>query len=131
MPRNLRLIRGDVRPCRDNPDEPAVEVSIPDAPDYLQDNEIDVFLEVAGKLARMRVMSEHDVDAIAMYASRFCVWKEANDKVRESGLVINSPKGYPVQNPYLSIANRAQQDCIRILVEFGMTPSSRTRVQAQ
>ena len=130
IPRNLKLITGGLRPDRDNTEEPEAKVTVPPAPDYLQDDEIDVFVEMAGKLARMRVMTEYDVDALAMYAARFCVWKLANDNVRQVGLVVKSPKGYPIQNPYLSIANKAQQDCLRILTEFGMTPSSRTRVKA-
>lgn len=131
MPRNLRLVKGATRADRMNDKEPELRVAIPDPPDYLEDQEVDIFVEVAGKLARMRVMTEADTDALALYASRFCVWREANDNVRKTGLLTHSPKGFPMQNPYLSIANRAQQDCLKILTEFGMTPSSRTRVQQQ
>jgi len=50
--------------------------------------------------------------------------------VREMGMIVKSPKGYPIQNPFLAIANKAQRTCMDILTEFGMTPSSRTRVQS-
>lgn len=129
-PRNLRLVKGTDRPDRRNDDEPVVAVTIPNAPDYLVDNEIDVFVETAGKLARMRVMTDYDVDAIAIYAVNFVRWKEAVDKVRTMGMIVKSPKGYPIQNPFLSIANKSQHEMLRILTEFGLTPSSRTRVHS-
>jgi len=107
-----------------------VEVAIPDPPDYLIDDEIDVFTLTAAKLARMRVMTEADVDALAIYAVNFTRWREAIQRVREMGMIVKSPKNYPIQNPFLAIANKAQKTCLDILTEFGLTPSSRTRVQS-
>ena len=42
-------------------------------------------------------------------------------------MVIKSPSGYPVHNPYLSIANTALKQLQQFANEFGMTPSSRTK----
>ncbi len=114
-----------------NEKEPQVEVSIPDPPDHLVDEEINIFVTTAGKLARMRVMTEADVDALSIYAVNFCRWKAATQKVREMGMIVKSPKNYLIQNPFLAIANKAQKCCMDILTEFGLTPSSRTRVQSQ
>jgi len=111
-----------------NPDEPVVAVSIPDAPDYLEPDEQTIFLDTAGKLARMRVMTEYDVDALAIYSVNFVRWKEATARLHDMGLMVRSPNNFPMQNPYLSVANSAQKECLRILTEFGLTPSSRTRV---
>jgi len=127
-PRNLRLVRGTDRADRMNPDEPVVAVSIPDAPDYLEPDEQTIFLDTAGKLARMRVMTEYDVDALAIYSVNFVRWKEATARLHDMGLMVRSPNNFPMQNPYLSVANSAQKECLRILTEFGLTPSSRTRV---
>mgnify|MGYP002683875676 CR=1 FL=1 len=46
------------------------------------------------------------------------------------GLLIKAPSGYPIQNPYLAIANRAMENCYKYLQQFGLSPSARTRVQA-
>lgn len=127
-PRNLRLVVGSDRKDRMNPDEPLVPVSIPDPPEYLDPDEAAVFTEQATLLALMRVMTECDVAALAVYAVNFIRWKEAIARVKEMGLMVRSPNDFPMQNPYLAVANKAQAEMIRILVEFGMTPSSRTRV---
>jgi P27 family predicted phage terminase small subunit len=111
-----------------NDNEPLVPVSIPDAPDYLEVDETKIFVDTAEKLARMRVMTEYDVDALAIYSVNFVRWKEATMRLRDMGMMVRSPNNFPMQNPYLSVANAAQRECLRILVEFGLTPSSRTRV---
>jgi len=129
-PRNLRLVKGIDRKDRINTDEPEVEVTIPDPPDHLTEEEADKFREMGAKLARMRVMSDADVDALALYCVAFLRMVEADKRIRETGMMIKSPKGYPIQNPFLAISNRARKDCQSILAEFGMTPSSRTRVKA-
>ena len=129
-PRNLRLIQG-VTPGRMNDQEPEVEVAVPNVPRFLKGHERRCFRSTAIKLAKMRVMTEADVDALTMYAVNFVRWKEATDTIRKAGMIIKSPKNYPIQNPYLAIANKAQKVCLDILCEFGLTPSSRTRVKKE
>ena len=54
----------------------------------------------------------------------------AERNLKKYGEVILSPdKKFPVQSPYLAIANKAIEQMLKILIEFGMTPSSRSRVQ--
>ena len=36
----------------------------------------------------------------------------------------------PQQSPYMQISNKKMEQMLKFLVEFGMTPSSRARVQA-
>jgi P27 family predicted phage terminase small subunit len=43
---------------------------------------------------------------------------------------VKSPSGYPVQSPYVSIANRQTEIMMRIASEFGLTPASRSRISA-
>ncbi len=129
VPRNLRLVRGSRRATLAGDSEPVVPVIAPEPPEHLTEVEAEKFRETAALLAKMRIMSEADVDALALYATTWVRYLAATDKVRELGMIVKSPKDYPMQNPFLSIANRAQKDCMSILSEFGLTPSSRTRVQ--
>jgi phage terminase small subunit len=48
--------------------------------------------------------------------------------VLKFGLVVKAQSGFPVQSPYLSIANQQSDRMLRLLIEFGCTPSSRSRV---
>ena len=61
-------------------------------------------------------------------------WQEAELRIQEikdkggDGLMVKAPSGYPIQNPYLAIANRAMEDCYKYLQQFGLSPAARTRV---
>ena len=74
-------------------------------------------------------MAHEYTDAIALYAVEWCTWLDAKDKVAEMGFMVRSPNGYPIQNPYLAIQNKAHERCMKILSEFGLTASSSTRVR--
>lgn len=80
------------------------------------------------KLLDCGLMTEIDGAALALYCQSWARWVEAEDNLRKYGVVIKAPSGFPVQSPYLSIANKAMSQMTRLLVEFGMSPSSRTRV---
>jgi P27 family predicted phage terminase small subunit len=54
---------------------------------------------------------------------------EAIAQVAKLGMVVKAPSGYPMPNPYLSIATKALAGCARLWPELGLTPSSRSRVQ--
>ena len=44
------------------------------------------------------------------------------------GAMVKSPTGFPIQSPYVSIANRQAELMMRIAAEFGFTPASRSRI---
>ena len=46
------------------------------------------------------------------------------------GQIVKSPdKGFPMKSPYLTIADQAVETMRKFLVEFGLTPSSRSRIR--
>ncbi len=53
----------------------------------------------------------------------------ATAAVEKLGMIVPTPSGYPITNPYLAIANKALGQCNRLWVELGLTPSSRSRVK--
>ncbi len=44
------------------------------------------------------------------------------------GSVIKTPKDNYIQNAWLGISNRAQAMMVKMAVEFGMSPSSKSRI---
>lgn len=59
---------------------------------------------------------------------------EAVENIKKFGLIVRTPpseknpEGYPIQNPYFAIMNQSMAQMRSFLVEFGMTPSSRSRI---
>jgi P27 family predicted phage terminase small subunit len=45
------------------------------------------------------------------------------------GTMVKSPNGFPMQSPYVAVANKQADIMVRVAAEFGMTPSSRTRIR--
>lgn len=61
-----------------------------------------------------------DLDLLELYVTTWSRWKAADAKVQELGTVIKSPSGFPCQNPYLSIVNRAAADLLKIGRRLGL-----------
>ncbi len=53
-----------------------------------------------------------------MYCAARARWLEAEKAVKDSGMVVKAPSGYPVQNPYLAIANKAMEQMRQFLDEL-------------
>lgn len=71
-----------------------------------------------------------DVDraALAMYCQAWGRWVEAERELAKGEMILTSDKGNLYQNPWLHVANRAWEQMRKILAEFGLTPSSRSRL---
>ena len=63
-----------------------------------------------------------------MYCQAYDRWQDAGRDIRTHGPVESSPNGHTVQSPHLAIANRAMAQIERYVIEFGMTPASRSRI---
>ena len=79
-------------------------------------------------LKKLGLVSKVDQAALSIYCAAWARWIEAEAKVTEMGLVVKSPNGYPIQNPYLSIANTAAKQIRTLLAEFGLSPKARKRL---
>ena len=83
---------------------------------------------IVGELTRLGVLSSFDRGPLAVYCNAYAQYFEAMEEVQKYGAMIKSPNGYPVQSPYLAVANRHADTMIRIASEFGFPPASRSRI---
>lgn len=127
-PTSLKLLHGTAQACRMNKNEPKPKGDSIKMPSGLSDDAKKCWKQVAKHLKDAGVLTNLDVHALAMYCEAYARWFDANEKIKKFGTVIKAPSGFPVQSPYLAIANKAFDQMKSMLVEFGMTPSSRTRV---
>jgi P27 family predicted phage terminase small subunit len=86
------------------------------------------WLRMAPLLYDAGLLTKIDVTALATYCQCYARWCEAEEEIRRTGTVIKTTKGQPMLSPFLKVANIALQQLMRMLVEFGMSPSSRSRV---
>jgi P27 family predicted phage terminase small subunit len=85
---------------------------------------------ICGELDLLGLLTTADRPALALYCKAWARWIEAEAKVAELGLLVSAPKTKtPMGNPYLSIANKAHEQMLKLLVEYGLTPSARSRMR--
>lgn len=117
------------RPLPDK--EPDVEIKIPDPPELLEGVALDQWQRLSREFFKLGIMSEIDRDALAIYCKLYDRWTEAEGKIKTEGLTLKTINGNIIQSPYVGIVNRCVELMNKYLIEFGMTPSSRTRVAAK
>lgn len=105
--------------------------NVPPAPSHLSPIARAEWARLADELFNLNLLKKVDVKSFEQYCVLYAKYRDANAKVKEQGMVIKSPNGYPMVNPYHTIAMQCGRDMMRILTEFGMTPASRTRLHAE
>jgi P27 family predicted phage terminase small subunit len=69
---------------------------------------------------------------LAVYCEAWAEWVDAREHLAEEGSVIIAAKsGYAMPNPYVAIGNSAREAIRKFASEFGMTPSSRSRIHVE
>lgn len=129
-PTAVKLLEGNPGKRALNHAEPKPRVVLPRPPEHLSDDEKAKWKATVKELYPLGLVTTIDKDALAMYCVIFVRWIKAEKMVREKGEIIKTAAGNIIQNPYLSIANRALDQLNKLGAEFGMTPSSRSRVKA-
>jgi P27 family predicted phage terminase small subunit len=131
QPSALRVLRGNPGRRPLPPDEPTPEPTVNAAPPEWLDEEAKAeWHRLAPMLERLGVLTESDTGALTAYCEAWATWKGATQKIRQFGMVIKGRNEIPMQSPYVRIAHNALIQMRGLLVEFGLTPSSRARVHA-
>ena len=129
LPDGLKLVKGTLRNHRVNKDAPMPCKGSHTAPDYLSPVAAEEFERKAEALSRLNVYTEWDDTALAAYAEAYARWREAIAELQKTGLIVKTQQGNVIQSPLVGVANRAADLMHKFLTEFGLTPSSRTRIK--
>jgi P27 family predicted phage terminase small subunit len=124
-PTRMKVLIGNPGKRSLNSFEPRPEPAIPDCPPELGDVARREWNRLVQELAPLRLMTNLDRAALAAYCA---LWADATEAIQKYGAMVKSPMGYPVQSPYVAIANRQAEIMMRIAPEFGFTPASRSRI---
>src|ERR1044071_6224765 len=127
-PTRLKVLTGNPGKRQLNADEPMPEIAIPECPMELGPVARKEWDRMAPQLAALRMLTHLDRAALAAYCGAYGMWADATENIQKYGTMVKSPTGYPVQSPYVSIANRQAEIMMRIASEFGFTPASRSRI---
>ena len=128
-PTALKLLEGNPGKRVLNMNEPK-PAGIPICPDWLED-EAKAEWERTGKiLEEMGMLTETDMVAFAGYCQAYARWREAEEFLSQHGSIVRTPNGYLQQVPQVSIAQTNLKIVLKFCEQFGLTPSSRSRITA-
>jgi P27 family predicted phage terminase small subunit len=114
--------------------EPQPEAALPEPPGWLTADARAVWQQVIEQLARMKVVTRADANALARYADAFVRWRKAADFLEQKGDIytIKGEDGTVkcvMPFPQVSIYNKLAATLLKLEQEFGLTPSARSRIQ--
>lgn len=129
-PTHLKLIEGNPGKRPINDAEPVPPGALDEPPPNLTDAQraswaYAIANAPAGLLRRL------DRGLLRVWVVADCLHAEATEKLQTTGLLVKTPSGMPMQNPYLPIINRQAQVMTKAAAELGFTPSSRSRIATQ
>lgn len=127
-PTRLKVLTGNPgkRPLNDH--EPKPQVARPECPPELGPVARAEWERLAGELTSLRLLTNLDRAALATYCAAYAFWADAIGNIQKYGTMVKSPSGYPIQSPYVAVANRQAEIMMRVASEFGFTPASRSRI---
>ncbi len=129
-PTNLKLLQGNPGKRKLNKNEPKPTAkTIPRPPAHLDVVARSEWRRVAPKLFAIGLLTPVDRSALAAYCVAYSKWVEAERAIRDRGMVTVTPNGYPCISAWAVVSNKAMRQMREFMAEFGMTPSSRSRVQ--
>ncbi len=130
VPTALKVVRGTDQPCRVKKNEPKPKTDSIKRPFKLSHIASLQWTKVSRQLKAAKLLTNIDTHALALYCESYATYIEAKGLIREQGVVVDGLNGAEKQSAYFLVANKAQDQMLKLMVEFGMTPSSRTRVSA-
>lgn len=127
-PTRIKVLTGNPGKRALNINEPRPEPVAPECPPELSSSAQREWDRLVADLSKLNLITSLDRAALATYCGAYALWAEATAAIQKFGTMVKSPSGYPMQSPYIAIANRQAEIMMRIASEFGFTPASRSRI---
>lgn len=133
LPVSLHILNGN--PSRLNlgekiKNQPHPTPDLLDCPDYIKSDMV-AYTEwnrIVPELYNLNLLTLVDKAALELYCTQYSVYRGAIEEIQKRGLTTNNIRNGEKALPQLAIAREAAKIIKSIAVEFGLTPSSRGRI---
>jgi P27 family predicted phage terminase small subunit len=106
-------------------------MGVPECPDYLDEVAKKEWGRLTTILTAMKVLTEADYIALANLCQAYSTLMNAQRQMNKTGILYKTKSGYIQQSPLLGIIGAQTRIVNDLLREFGLTPSSRTRIMIE
>ncbi len=132
LPTKLKIFKGNPgrRPLNKTEPEPEI-ATLPEPPEHFGLEARIEWVRVTQQLAQIGLLTNIDLSVLEIGVEAFGRMREAAaalKKLGPGGMIIKTTSGNWINNPLIGIRNKAGTIAAQIYAEFGMTPSSRTRL---
>lgn len=127
-PTTLKILQGNPGKRKLNKKEPKPKNEIPTCPSHLCPEGKKEWKRMVKELAVLGLITKIDRAALAAYCTCWAKYVEASLGIRETGYLVESKTGVLRSNPLVTVQNKAIEQMKALLIEFGMTPASRSRI---
>lgn len=155
MPTELRKLTGNrsKKPLPKNEPKPDLGAAPPSPPEWLDEVAVGEWNRLARQLWLNGILGLEDWTAFAGYCESFSDWMRYNGMLvaqerqakaaaeaalafdassallpEFAGRIVGTSNGNLIQAPLVGLRNAARRDCLKFAAEFGLSPSSRSRV---
>lgn len=127
-PTALRLLEGN-REHRKIKNNPQPQLDFLETPKWLKSIAREEWERMVPLLYNLGLLTAIDKVAFEGYCQCYARWRQAEEKVQIETFTTNT--GFTGINQYINIANRYSKEMRAYLTEFGMTPSSRAKLDVK
>lgn len=128
-PTALKKLAGNPGKRQLNAREPQAKLSVPECPDHLDEIAKKEWVRVSKLLLGMKVLTEADYIALGNLCQAYSTMIQAQTQMNKTGMLFKTKSGYVQQSPLFTIISTQHTIVNKLLAEFGLTPSSRSRLQ--
>jgi len=129
-PTRVKKLAGNPGKRSLNKSEARIPASLPTCPAHLVREAKAEWKRMAQVLYKHGLLTEVDRAALAAYCQAYGRWVKAERMVTKHGMTDWTAHGTLTVSPYVRIARQSMDDLRKLCLEFGLTPSSRSRVTA-
>lgn len=127
-PTAIKQLEGNPGKRQLNTNEPKPKQKAPTCPKWLDDEAKKEWKRLAKQMEQLGILTEVDMAAFAGYCQSYARWKEAEEFISKHGAIVKTPSGYWQQVPQVSIAQQYMKQMTKFCEQFGLTPTSRSRI---
>jgi P27 family predicted phage terminase small subunit len=127
-PTHLKIINGNPGKRPLNKAEPTFSRDLPEPPKWLPAGAKEYFVTVRNRIADMGYASASHTEALTLLASRLYQVEQCMIELEENGPVSVSDTNVAKTSPAALVLHTAAVHAQSLLVEFGLTPSSASRI---
>lgn len=126
-PTRLKILEGNPGKRRLNLSEPKPPEGIPEMPEHLDDEAQREWNRISAALNSLGLLTTVDRAALAAYCVAWSMWVRAEKEMQQHSIVDMS-QGVPRLSPWWSVAKDSLDRMRAFLIEFGLSPASRSRI---